>query len=288
MLNNLARKVKLVEVGPRDGLQAIRHKILLPQTKAIYISKIIDSGIKNIEVGSFVSDRVVQMRNTPYVLNLITKRNDIRKIVLIPDIHFAKEAIMNNVNEFAVFTSVSNLFCIKNNNCNKEENLQKIKEILDFSKKNYIPVRGYISCVFGCQLEGYRSNYVQMTASLAKTLFDFGCYEISLADTIGVATPQMIENTLNEVTKFVPINNLAIHLHDPHGKAPENLICALNFGINVVDCATGGIGGCPIMKDPGMNISTEKVINILNRMNIVHDYDIKKIIDAAKFIKEEL
>lgn len=284
----MSRFVKLIEVGPRDGLQGIRHKILLPQTKAIYISKILESGIRNIEVGSFVSEKIVQMRNTPDVLKLITTRSDVRRIVLVPNIDYAKEALMHNTNEFAVFTSISNLFCLKNNKCSKEENLVKIREIVQFAKKNYIPVRGYISCVFGCQLEGYKDDYVALTAELAKEMFDIGCYEISLADTIGSATPKLIKRTLGAVSEVVPINNLAIHLHDPYGKAKENLITAFEFGINNIDCATGGLGGCPIMKDPGMNISTETVIRTLDEIGIKHNYDISSIIAAGKFIREEL
>ena len=284
----MTRLIKLVEVGPRDGLQSVIHKILLPQTKAIYISKILESGIRNIEVGSFVSDKIEQMKNTPDVLKLITKRQDIQKIVLVPDVNYAKEAIMHNVNEFAVFTSISNSFCIKNNRCSKDENLEKIKEVVKFAKKNYVPVRGYISCVFGCQFEGYDDNYIQLTVEIAKNLFDTGCYEISLADTIGTATPELINKTLTQVSKHIPLDNLAIHLHDPNGIARENLITALNLGINNIDCATGGLGGCPIMENPGQNISTETVIRTLDEMGIKHNYDISCIIAASKFIREEL
>lgn len=282
----MIRTFKLIEVGPRDGLQAIKHKIISPQIKANYINKLIDSGIKNIEVGSFVSDKVIQMKNTPEVIPLINRRPDTNLIALVGNVKYAQEALKYNINEFATFTSISESFCQKNNGCNIDTNLKKIYEIVNFARENKIRVRGYVSCVFGCPFEGYDNSYVQKTRAVVKDLLGMGCYEVSIADTIGTATPQTVISTLRALSDHK--NQLAIHLHDPHGKAKYNLVAALCFGINNIDCATGGIGGCPNTKDPGSNIDTETVVRLLNEFSYPHDIDLVKIQATSKYIRDEL
>lgn len=280
------RAFKLIEVGPRDGLQALKHKIISPQVKANYINKLIDSGIKNIEIGSFVSDKIIQMKNTPKVIPLINRRPNTNLIALVGNLKYAQEAIKYNINEFAVFTTISESFSKKNNGCNIDTNLKKIYEIVNFAQENKIKVRGYVSCVFGCPFDGYDESYVQKTKAMVKDLLGMGCYEVSIADTIGNANPQMMINTLRPLYDYR--DRLAIHLHDPYGKAKYNLVAALCFGINNIDCATGGIGGCPVAKDPGSNIDTETVIKLLNEFNYHHDIDLVKIQVTSKYIREEL
>lgn len=282
----MIRAFRLIEVGPRDGLQAFKHKIISPQVKANYINKLIDSGIKNIEVGSFVSDKIVQMKNTSDVIPLINRNSDTNLITLVGNLKYAQEAIKHNIQEFAVFVSISETFSKKNNGCNINDNLKKIYEIVKFAKENNIRVRGYVSCVFGCPFEGYDESYIRKTKAVVKDLLGMGCYEVSIADTIGTATPQMIISTLKPLYNYR--DRLAIHLHDPQGKAKYNLVAALCFGINNIDCATGGIGGCPAAKDPGSNIDTETVIKMLNEFHYSHDIDLVKIQAASKYIREEI
>ncbi|ARF12244.1 HMGL-like protein [Klosneuvirus KNV1] len=282
----MIRAFKLIEVGPRDGLQAFKHKIISPQVKANYINKLIDSGIKNIEVGSFVSDKIIQMKNTPEVIPLINRKSDTNLITLVGNLKYAQEAIKYNINEFAVFTTISETFCQKNNGCSIDTNLKKIYEVVKFAHENNIRVRGYISCVFGCPFEGYDESYIRKTKSIVKDLLGMGCYEVSIADTIGMANPQMIITTLKPLYDYR--DHLAIHLHDPIGKAKYNLVTAICFGINNIDCATGGIGGCPAAKDPGSNIDTETVIKLLNEFNYYHNIDLVKIQAASKYIRDEL
>lgn len=283
--------IKLVEVGPRDGLQNYNKKILSPQIKALYINHLQNSGLKSIEVGSFVSSKVKQMKNTPEVMQLIDKKDNIKYIGLIANKHFAQSALNCGVNEFAIFTTICEDFCQKNNGCNIDDNFNKIKEIVEFAKLNSIPVRAYISCVFGSPYHEYKNNEILLTSITAKKLYDLGCYEISLGDTIGSARPYIVADTIKHIKKYVNVNKLAIHLHNPHNDCNivlSNLITALRSGIKIVDCATGNIGGCTSFKNSSINISTEMVVDMLNKLNLNHDVDSNKLKIAANFINEEL
>lgn len=283
-------QIKIVEVGPRDGLQNINHAILSAETKAIYIDKLLVAGIKNIEIRSFVSDKVLQMKNTDDVLKLINKHkySNIKYIALVPNVRYAQKALNCGVNELAVFTSVSNEFCEKNNGCSLQKSMERISNIICLAKQHDVCVRGYLSCVFGCPFDGYDETYIKKVTDTTKQLLELGCYEVSLGDTIGTATPKLINSTLSFMKNEIPINKIGIHLHDPYGIAILNLITALHNGITIIDASTGNIGGCPVTKNPGANISTEEVINLLNMMKISHGIDVNKLCDASYYINNSL
>lgn len=289
------RNYKIVEVGPRDGIQNVRSRILTPEVKASYINLLLGSGLRNVEVGSFVSDSMVQMKNTREVLKLIDKPPGANLIALVGSKRYAEEAVTYPiVDTLAVFTTVSESFCQKNNGSDIHKNMLRIKDISRIVLEQNKRLRGYVSCVFGCPFEGYPPDYIEKTVRVAKDLFDLGCYEVSIADTIGTATEEMIAATLKAFAREnIDLKNIAIHLHDPRGVAQKNLALALACGIRTVDCATNpsnyiGFGGCPNSPDPSSNIDTLKVLKTLEHLGFGYSVDSKKIEIAAKYIDEQL
>ncbi|QKF93533.1 pyruvate carboxyltransferase [Fadolivirus algeromassiliense] len=288
---NALRRIKLVEVGPRDGLQSVK-RVLHPYIRATYINMLVDAGIKNIEVGSFVSKKVPQMQHTDEVMRYVKKRDGVNYIALVPNQKYAIDAIKSGVTELAVFTTISEQFSNRNSGCSISESLKKIKDVIELASNYNIPVRGYISCAFGCPYEGYPTNYLYDVRGLSSYLLDIGCSTISIADTIGTATPQTITNTLNILfnnnDSNILLSRVGIHLHDTHGKAVENMQKCIEMGIETFDCASGGLGGCPFAKGAPGNISTERVIDLFNSMNLDHGIDKNKVIIASDYIKKAI
>lgn len=280
---NSSRKIKIVEVGPRDGLQNERV-ILSHEPKCFYVKKLVDAGAKYIEFGAFVSKRVPQMLNSDLVLKTLGKKDGVKYIALVPNKTYAEKALDAGANELAVFTTVSEEFSQKNTNCDVKTSLERINEVVELAKSRDIPVRGYISCTLGCPYEGFRYNYPRRTGEIANDLYKMGCYEISVADTIGKGDPKRTLSVLENTAKWVPTNDIAVHFHNTYGRGLVNLVTALDFGINTVDTSSGGLGGCPFAKGATGNLATEDVVDLLDNMGLEHDFDLSKLLGATNFI----
>lgn len=282
----LPKKVKIVEVGPRDGLQ--NEKCLLQDDiKIEFINKLSETGLLNIEVGSFVSkDSIPQMGSTAKVLTKINKNSNVNHSVLVPNIQGMEQAIEFKAGSVAVFTAVSDTFCEKNINCNIKQSLNRFKDIFKLADTHSIPVRGYISCVLGCPYEGEID--VNKVADLAETLIQSGCYEISLGDTIGIGNIRQVKELITTVSKKIDLSKIAVHFHDTYGQALVNVYTALEMGVNIVDSSVAGLGGCPYAKGASGNLATEDLLYMLNGLNIETGVRLDLLLAAGNYITEQL
>ncbi|XP_050395387.1 hydroxymethylglutaryl-CoA lyase, mitochondrial [Patella vulgata] len=278
--------VKIVEVGPRDGLQ--NEKEIVPtDVKVEFINRLSDTGLSVIEVTSFVSPKwVPQMSDHKEVLDRIQRKSGVVFSALTPNIQGFQAAVSAKADEVAIFGAASESFSKKNINCSIEESLNRFQQVTQAAKQSNIPVRGYVSCVLGCPYEGDVS--ADKVAQVAKRLYDMGCYEISLGDTIGVGTPGQVKQLITSVSKVVPVDKLAIHCHDTYGQALANIFSALQMGVSVVDSSVSGLGGCPYAKGASGNVSTEDVVYLLNGLGIKTGVDVQKLIEAGQFISQAL
>ena len=280
------KSVRIVEVGPRDGLQNEKSSVSV-ETRVELINRLSDTGLKTIEAGAFVSPKwVPQMAGTDMVYAAIDKKSGISYPVLVPNAKGMESAVAAGVKEIAVFAAASESFSQKNINCSIAESLERFKPVMEEAKKHNIKVRGYVSCVLGCPYEGEIKPAA--VVKVATALFDMGCYEISLGDTIGTGTPVKTRALLEAVKKEIPVTALAVHFHDTYGQALANILVALEEGIAVVDSAVSGLGGCPYAKGASGNVSTEDVLYMLNGMGIDTDVNIDKLAAAGRFIAEVL
>jgi hydroxymethylglutaryl-CoA lyase len=279
-------KVKIVEVGPRDGLQNEKGLISLA-AKLELIDNLADSGLTMIEAGSFVSAKwVPQMADSEQVFKQLSRAPGVTYSALTPNKHGFDLALAAGADEVAIFGAASESFSQKNINCSIAESLLRFEPILAAAKAQNIRVRGYVSCVLGCPYEG--DIEPQKVAMVAKQLLDMGCYEISLGDTIGTGTPLKTLAMLNAVSAQLPLNKLAVHFHDTFGQALANILVALEQGISVVDTAVAGLGGCPYAKGASGNVATEDVVYMLNGMSIETGIDIEKLAFAGQTIMKHL
>ncbi|MDA1089103.1 MAG: hydroxymethylglutaryl-CoA lyase [Proteobacteria bacterium] len=278
----LAAKVKMVEVGPRDGLQN-EPRTVSTKAKIELIDRLGAAGLTAIEVGSFVSPkRVPQMADTAEVVAGISRRNGVRYAALTPNMQGFEAALAAGVNEIAVFAAATEAFSQKNLNCSMAESLDRFRPVCEAAKAADIPVRGYISCVLGCPYEGdVRADAV---ASLAGALTEMGCYEISLGDTIGVGTVAGVRALITTVSGVVPVNRLAVHFHDTYGQALANIMAALDMGVGVIDSAVGGLGGCPYAEGATGNVASEDVLYMLNGLGLETGVDLEALVAAGRFI----
>lgn len=279
---NYPDKVRIVEVGPRDGLQN-EKSIISTDTKIKFINILSKSGLQNIEAGAFVSPKwVPQMADSAEVFNNIEKNPNISYPMLVPNQQGMEKALESGVQEIAIFAAASESFSQKNINCTIKESLDRFLPVIESAKDNNIKVRGYLSCVLGCPYEG--DIAVETVSNTAKTLFDMGCYEISLGDTIGVGTPLKTERMLESVMLHINKENLAVHFHDTYGQALANILIALQKGIAVIDSSIGGLGGCPYAKGASGNVATEDVLYMLSGMGIKTGIDSASLKQASDFI----
>ncbi len=279
---SLPKSVKLVEVGPRDGLQN-EAKIIPTPIKIEFINRLSQTGLTVIEATSFVSPKwIPQLADHNEVFQGITKQKNIAYPVLVPNRKGFENALAAGVKEVAVFTTSSETFCQRNTNCTVAESLERIAEITTAANANNIRVRGYLSCVLGCPYEGEISH--ESVAELSEKLIQLGCYEISLGDTIGVGTPGKTQDLLQVVMEKIPKEKLAVHFHDTYGQALANIFAALQCGISVIDSAVAGLGGCPYAKGATGNVASEDVVYLLNGLEIETGIDLQKLIEAGKFI----
>lgn len=282
----LPQRVKMVEVSPRDGLQNEAH--LVPtDIKLALIEKLAEAGLTTIEATSFVSPKwVPQLADHTELLKKLQATSDVQYPVLVPNEKGLEDALAAGAKSIAVFAAASETFSKKNINASIEESLIRYKAVIAQAKKQACWVRGYVSCVAGCPYEG--SIDLNAVADVADKLYQFGCDEISLGDTIGVGTPKQINNMLAAVTKKIPVHKLAIHCHDTYGQALANIYAALEMGIAIIDSSVAGLGGCPYAKGATGNVASEDVLYLLNGLGIETGVDLKKLITAGKFICDYL
>ena len=282
----LPGQVKIVEVGPRDGLQNEKTPVDTA-TKIALIDKLVDAGVSYIEAGSFVSPKwVPQMAGSDEVFQSIIRKPGVTYAALTPNMQGLERAIECGATEIAVFAAASESFSQKNINCSIAESLQRFAPIMEAAREHQLTVRGYVSCVVGCPYEG--EIQPQAVTSVSRQLLELGCYEISLGDTIGVGTPASIKHMLAGVMSVIPVEKLAVHLHDTYGQALANIYASMQMGITTVDSSVAGLGGCPYAKGASGNVATEDLVYMLNGLGIEHGANLDRLIAAGNFISEKL
>jgi hydroxymethylglutaryl-CoA lyase len=276
--------VRIVEVGPRDGLQNEKTPVSVADRIA-FIEALIGAGLNPIEVGAFVSPKAIpQMVGSAEVLRGVSGHTGTEFHVLVPNEkgYEASQAVGAKV--IAVFASASEGFSRANINCTVAESIERFNPVLARAKADGIKVRGYISCVLGCPYDGEVKP--RAVVDVAKTLFDLGCYEISLGDTIGVGTAAKARQLLRAVAGEVPMAKLAMHFHDTYGQALANLYAGMEEGCRVIDSAAGGLGGCPYAPGATGNVATEDVVYMLEGMGIATGVDMAKLVAATNTISK--
>ncbi|KAH9766002.1 Hydroxymethylglutaryl-CoA lyase [Citrus sinensis] len=285
-LKGIPRSVKIVEVGPRDGLQ--NEKNTVPTgVKVELIRRLVSSGLPVVEATSFVSPKwVPQLADARDVMEAVRDLEGARLPVLTPNLKGFEAAIAAGAKEVAIFASASEAFSKSNINCSIEESLVRYRAVARAAKDLSIPVRGYVSCVVGCPVEG--AIPPSKVAYVAKELHDMGCFEISLGDTIGVGTPGTVVPMLEAVMAVVPVEKLAVHFHDTYGQSLPNILISLQMGISTVDCSVAGLGGCPYAKGASGNVATEDVVYMLSGLGVETNVDLRKLMLAGDFINKHL
>lgn len=284
-VTGIPQSVKIVEVGPRDGLQ--NEVPVTLEDKIKLINSLSETGLQVIESGSFVSPKwVPQMAGSAEIFSKISRKTNVSYPALTPNMKGYEDAIRAGVDEVAIFGAASESFSQKNINCSIAESLQRFEPIMAQAKLENVKVRGYVSCVLGCPYEG--NIDINNVVNVAQTLYKMGCYEISLGDTIGVGTPIQAKAMLQAVAEVVPIEHLAVHFHDTYGQALANIYACLELGVSVIDSAVAGLGGCPYAKGASGNVATEDVVYMLTGMGIEHGVDLTKLTQAGLDICDAL
>ncbi len=282
----LPQKVRIVEVGPRDGLQNEKQSLDVADKIAL-INQLSDAGLTAIEAGSFVNPKwVPQMASSEEVFAGIQRKSGVTYSALTPNLKGFERALASGAQEVAVFAAASESFSQKNINCSIAESLERFVPVMRAARDAKIPVRGYISCVVGCPYEGNIAP--EQVSPVARELLSMGCYEISLGDTIGVATAADCEQLITSVSKDIAIEKLAVHFHDTYGQALANILRSLQLGISVIDSSVAGLGGCPYAKGATGNVATEDVVYMLDGLGIDHGIDLGKLIAAGQSISARL
>lgn len=278
----MSDQVRIVEVGPRDGLQNEKTPITV-EARIAFVENLISAGLKTVEVGSFVSPKAVpQMVNSDQVLRAVDHHPDREFHVLVPNEKGYEAAKAAGAKVIAVFASASEGFSKANINCSVAESIARFTPVVQRAKADGIKVRGYVSCVLGCPYDG--DVQPSAVASVSRKLWDLGCYEVSLGDTIGVGTPLKARQLLRAVAGDVPIASLGMHFHDTYGQALANLYAGLEEGARVIDSAAGGLGGCPYAPGATGNVATEDVVYMLEGTGIPTGVDIQKLVAATNEI----
>ncbi|MDA0120272.1 hydroxymethylglutaryl-CoA lyase [Vibrio sp. T11.5] len=281
----LPESIKIVEVGPRDGLQ--NEQAVSTEAKVALINQLSCCGLTHIEAGSFVSPKwVPQMADSLEVMAKITRASNVKYVALTPNMRGFEQAIDANADEVAVFTSSSQGFCQKNINCSIEESLERFRPLVAEAKGKGIPVRGYLSCIVDCPYDG--PTEPSQVAKVAQALLELGCYEVSLGDTIGTGTPVRVANMLNAVFERVPRHLVAVHFHDTWGQALANIYQALQMGVHVVDSSVAGLGGCPYAAGASGNVATEDVVYLCQGLGIETGVDLHRLAQAGWEISDAL
>lgn len=279
-------RVRIVEVAPRDGLQNEPEPVST-EARIALIEGLVEAGLQTVECGSFVAPRwVPQMAGTAAVLAGIRRVPGVAYQVLVPNLKGLEAAIEAGAEEVSVFVAASETFSRRNINASIEESLHRVNAVTEAALARGIKVRGYVSCALGCPYEGEVPPAV--VARVVKELYQAGCYEVSLGDTIGVGTPRKVQAVIGAVTEHIPIAQLAVHFHDTWGQALANVLAALDLGVAVVDSSVAGLGGCPYAKGATGNVATEDVVYMLDGMGIQTGLDLEKLATVGRVISEKL
>lgn len=287
MFKNTPKNIKIVEVGPRDGLQN-EKKTISTEDKFTYISKLINSGVRSIEITSFVSPKAIpQMSDSVDLFKRVRELKEEKKLdlefpCLVPNMKGFENALKLGATEIALFTATSSEFTKRNINATVEESFTRMQEINDAAVENNIRIRGYISTAFGCPYLGVMG--VSELVDVIERFSSFNLYELSIGDTIGVATPKQVYDYLTVITKHYSKEKLAMHFHDTRGMALSNILVSLEHGITTFDSSSGGLGGCPYAKGATGNVATEDLVYLANSLGIKHNVDLANLVEASRFI----
>jgi hydroxymethylglutaryl-CoA lyase len=278
--------VKVVEVGPRDGLQNEQQAIDV-ETKAGLIERLVAAGVTNIEAASFVSPKwVPQMAGSAEVMQRIPRIQGVRYSALAPNLKGLEAAMAAGCDEVAVFGAASESFSQRNINCSIRESLERFRTVIETARQHHLRVRGYVSCVLGCPYEGPIAP--ERVAEVALLLSEMGCYEISLGDTIGRGTPRSTRLMLEACAKHIPVAQLAGHYHDTYGMAVANIAASLDMGVSTFDSSVSGLGGCPYAAGASGNVATEDVVYLLQGLGYHTGIDLHRLVEAGSFISAAL
>ena len=282
----MVEKVKIVEVGPRDGLQN-EPTTLAAALKIELIERLAMTGLSVVEAGSFVSPKwVPQMADTDAVLTGLKRKTGVSYPVLVPNEQGLQRALACGVEEIAVFTAASDAFNRKNINASIEESLVRIKPVVEQALTKKIKVRGYVSTVLGCPYQG--EVVVSEVVRVTKALADMGCYEISLGDTIGIGTPKKAREMLRACAQAVDMSRLAVHFHDTRGQALANIYACLEAGVRVADASVSGLGGCPYANGASGNVASEDLVYMLHGLGMETGVDLAALTETARWISDQL
>jgi hydroxymethylglutaryl-CoA lyase len=284
-------RVQIVEVGPRDGLQN-EHRTLSVKARLNFIRHLAASGLKRIEIGAFVSPKwVPQMANSQELINEVMSLRsefpkDIQFSALVPNVKGMEDALQTQIPEVAVFGACSESFSKKNINCTIAESLERFREVTKLAKKNKRKVRGYLSVAFGCPYEGHVDE--RKVIELVKTYLKMGIHEVSIGDTIGVATPKQVRSLIKKLKRAVPLKKIALHLHDTRGTALANVAAGLELGVRVFDSSFGGLGGCPYAKGASGNLATDDLVYMLHGMGFETGVNLEKMLGFVPTMQSEI
>ena len=280
------QRVRIVEVGARDGLQ--NEKAILPAaTKIELIDRLSDTGLDTIEATSFVSPKwVPQLADAADVYTAIRRKRGVRYPVLVPNLQGYERARAVGVTDIAVFTAASEAFNRKNINASIDESIERFMPVMERARADGVSVRGYVSTVLGCPYQG--DVPVSDVVRVARRLHELGCYEVSLGDTIGIGTPAKARAMLAAVAAEVPMAALAVHFHDTRGQALANILACLELGVAVVDSSVSGAGGCPYARGATGNVASEDVVYMLHGMGIATGIDLDKLIETGRWLSAQL
>ena len=281
-----AMKARIVEVGPRDGLQNERQTVTT-ETKLELIGRLADAGVRAIESASFVSPKwVPQMADHAEIMRRLVRRPGVDYPVLTPNLKGFEAAVAAGATEVAVFAAASESFSQKNINCSIAESIARFDPLFIAAREQGVKVRGYVSCAVACPYEGPIAP--QAVADVSQALFERGAYEVSLGDTIGTGTPATIQRMLDAVARVVPVDRLAGHYHDTYGMAVANVDASWRFGLRTFDSSVSGLGGCPYAKGATGNVATEDVVYLLEGLGADTGIDLDALVDASVWISDRL
>ena len=282
----LPKKVKIVEVGPRDGLQ--NEKETIPaDIKVELVNRLTDAGFVNIEAASFVSPKwVPQMATSAEVMERIKRKPGVIYSALTPNMKGFEGALAAKAGEVVIFGAASEAFSQKNINCSIAESIERFRDVAQAAKQNNIRLRGSISCAFGCPYQG--DVALESVADVVRRLRDLGCDEIDIADTIGVGTPRKVQAVMQRAAQEFPIERLSGHFHDTYGQALANIYASMEVGIVIFHSSVAGLGGCPYAKGATGNVSTEDVLYLMQGLGIDTGIDLDAVVDAGQFISQHL
>jgi hydroxymethylglutaryl-CoA lyase len=283
---SLPAQVKIVEVGPRDGLQ--NEKEIIPvEVKVELINRLTAAGFPNIEAASFVSPKwVPQMATSSAVMQQIQRKSGVIYSALVPNMQGLEAALAAQADEVVIFGAASEAFSQKNINCSIAESIERFREVAKLAKASHLRLRGSISCSFGCPYQG--EVIPDAVADVVARMQDLGCDEIDIADTIGVGTARQVQTVFDKVSRQFPIDQLAGHFHDTYGQALVNIYAALEVGVSIYHSSVAGLGGCPYAKGATGNVATEDVLYLMQGLGIHTGIDLQMVVDAGQFISQHL